>query len=99
MESLNAPFPVIYEKDVRRWGIPLKRFVFHPDAFSQKRSDAAVFSQVGREDGREAGRAGGREDGREDGREGGREGGRTGGRTGGKEGGRTGEREEGQERR
>ncbi|KAM3567595.1 hypothetical protein VYU27_010264, partial [Nannochloropsis oceanica] len=46
MESLNAPFPVIYEKDVRRWGIPLKRFVFHPDAFSQRRPDAAVFSQV-----------------------------------------------------
>jgi len=60
MESLNAPFPVIYEKDVRRWGIPLKRFVFHPDAFSQRRPDAAVFSQVGREGERKDGGKGGR---------------------------------------
>jgi len=60
MDSLNAPFPLIYEKDVTRRGIPLKRFVFHPDSFSQKRPDAAVFSKVGREGGRTGRREGGR---------------------------------------
>lgn len=46
MDSLIAPFPLIYERDVVRKGIRLKRFVFHPDSLSQRRPDAEVFSPV-----------------------------------------------------
>lgn len=46
MDSLIAPFPLIYERDVVRKGIRLKRFVFHPDSLSDRRPDAEVFAPV-----------------------------------------------------